>query len=195
MVREKGGIFMPISKTKRLATDAVLTALYVLLTLFLSIKAGNLRISLASLPIIVCALLYGPQDACVCAALGEFMNQMLSYGFTVTTPLWLLPPMLRALIVGLAAAAALRQGSRLERSVPAFYCVCIFAAIATTLANTGVIWVDSHILGYYTFAVVFGDFLVRLITGAVTAAVVATLAMPVAAACRKAGFGLAPAGT
>jgi hypothetical protein len=53
--------------------------------------------------------------------------------------------------------------------VPAFYCVCIFAAIATTLANTGVIWVDSHILGYYTFAVVFGDFLVRLFTGIVTA--------------------------
>jgi hypothetical protein len=36
---------MSMSKTKRLSTDAVLTALYVLLTLFLSIKAGNLRIS------------------------------------------------------------------------------------------------------------------------------------------------------
>jgi ECF transporter S component (folate family) len=178
-----------MSKTRRLTTDAVLMALYVILTAFVSIRAGNLHISLASLPIVVCALLYGPGDACAVAALGEFMNQMLSYGFTVTTPLWLIPPMIRALTIGIAASAAAKQGKRLERSVLWFYVLCAAAAVLTTLSNTGVIWVDSLLLGYFSEAYVFGDFTVRLVTGLVTSAVVATAAMPVTIALRRSGFG------
>ena len=61
-----------MSKTKRLTTDAVLVALYTVLTVFVSIKAGNLHISIASLPIVVCALLYGPADACMDALITNF---------------------------------------------------------------------------------------------------------------------------
>lgn len=178
-----------MSKTKRLTTDAVLVALYTVLTVFVSIKAGNLRISIASLPIVVCALLYGPADACMVAALGELMNQMLSYGFTVTTPLWLIPPALRGLIIGLAAMSAWKRGGQLEKKLWRYYLVCLAAALATTLTNTGVIWLDSVLLGYYNAAYVFGDFTVRVITSVVTVAVVSTAAIPVAMALRRAGFG------
>ena len=184
---------MSMSKTKRLSTDAVLTALYLVLAMFVTIKTGNLRFSFASLPIVVCALLYGPADACIVAALGEFMNQMLGYGFTVTTPLWLVPPAIRGLIIGLTAAAALKKGTRLEKNPAKYYSICILAAIVTTLANTGVIWLDSIIMGYYTFAYVFGDFLVRLVTGIITAALVGIIAVPVSSALEKSGFGQAPA--
>ena len=175
--------------TRRLATDAILVALYALLAAFVSIKAGNLRITFASLPIVVCALLYGPADACIVAALGELMNQMLSYGFTLTTPLWLAPPVVRALIIGLGAAAFSARGERLEKSLAKFYLICLAAALATTLANTAVLWLDSVILGYYSYAYVFASFLVRIFTGVVTAVIVSTIAVPVAAALRKAGFG------
>ena len=178
-----------MSNTRRLATDAVLVALYTVLTVFVSIRAGNLHISIASLPIVVCALLYGPADACVIAVLGEFMNQMLPYGFTVTTPIWILPPAVRGLIIGLAAAAALKRGTLLEKRLLRYYIVCLAAGLATTLANTGGIWLDSVLLGYYSAAYVFGDFTVRVITSAITVAVVSTVAIPVAMALRKAGFG------
>ena len=178
-----------MSKTRRLATDSILAALYVILTAFVSIKAGNLHISIASLPIVVCALLYGPGDAVVIAVLGEFMNQMLSYGFTVTTPLWLIPPALRGLVVGIAARAAYKRGRVLEASVWQYYAVCVAAALTTTLSNTLVIWLDSVLLGYYSYAYVFGDFAVRVVTSLITVAVVATVAIPVAMALRKAGFG------
>ena len=179
--------------TKRLATDAVLVALYAVLAAFVSVKAGNMRITFASLPVVVCALLYGPGDACAVAALGEFMNQMLGYGFTVTTPLWLIPPALRALAIGLAAASEAKRGGALERSAVRFSLVCALAAVLTTAANTAVIWIDSVIMGYYTEAVVFGAFSVRLVTGLVTAAAVATAAIPVVMALRKSGFGRTPA--
>jgi hypothetical protein len=114
---------------------------------------------------------------------------MLSYGFTVTTPLWLIPPALRGLVIGLASAAAVKRGTRLEASAAVYYLVCAAAALATTIANTGVIWLDSLVMGYYNFAYVFGDFTVRIVTGLLTAAVVSTAALPVAAALKKAGFG------
>lgn len=180
-----------MQKTKRLATDAILAALYIILTAYISIRAGNLRITFASLPIIVCALLYGPKDACIVVVLGEFMNQMLSYGFTVTTPIWLIPPLFRALIIGVCASRAARKGTMLERNPAAYYLACAAGALATTLANTAVIWLDSVLLGYYNFAYVFGDFFLRLATSGVTVAIVATLAIPVAAALRRTGFGMA----
>ena len=158
--------------TRRLATDAILVALYALLAAFVSIKAGNLRITFASLPIVVCALLYGPADACIVAALGELM-----------------PPVVRALIIGLGAAAFSARGERLEKSLAKFYLICLAAALATTLANTAVLWLDSVILGYYSYEYVFASFLVRIFTGVVTAVIVSTIAVPVAAALRKAGFG------
>lgn len=47
--------------TRRLVTDAVLIALYVVLN-FYTIRLGWLNISLAAFPILVAALLYGWAD-------------------------------------------------------------------------------------------------------------------------------------
>ena len=98
-------------------------------------------------------------------------------------------PALRGLIIGLAAMSAWKRGGQLEKKLRRYYLVCLAAALATTLTNTGVIWLDSVLLGYYNAAYVFGDFTVRVITSVVTVAVVSTAAIPVAMALRRAGFG------
>lgn len=163
---------------KTLSRMAVMTALYVLMTM-LSIKFGNVHITFASLPVVVCALFFGPWQAAGVALMGEFINQMLGYGFTITTVLWLIPPALRGIIVGAVAILFLRRGKYLEERPIALYITCICAALVTTVSNTAVIWLDSIIYNYYTFAWVFGSLLMRLFTGVVTAVVVASVAMPV----------------
>ncbi|MCI2055663.1 MAG: folate family ECF transporter S component [Oscillibacter sp.] len=156
---------------------SILTALYVLLTM-VSIRAGNLRITFASLPLVVCALLFGPWQAATVALMGEFMNQMLSYGFTATTALWLIPPAVRALVIGAAAVRA-SSARRMPEDRPVFcYVVCALAAIATTVCNTAVICVDALIYHYFTPVLIYGDLLVRLGTGLLTSVVVASVAMP-----------------
>lgn len=165
-------------KTQTLCRVAVMAALYVLLNM-LSIQAGNLRITFASLPVVVCGLLFGPGEAALTALLGEFLNQMLRYGFTATTVLWLIPPALRGLMIGLAARRLRQTARSLEARPLACYGVCILAALVTTVSNTLVIWLDSVLFHYYTFAYVFGDFMLRVLTGTATAVVIACVAMPV----------------
>ena len=64
--------------TKALCRIAMLAALYVLLNNTIAIKAGNLRITFASLPVVLSALLFGPVESALTALLGEFINQPLT---------------------------------------------------------------------------------------------------------------------
>ena len=173
-------------KVRDMCLVAVFAALYFVLTSYLTIRAGNLRISLASLPILVCALVCGPWKAATAAFLGEGLFQILNYGITLTTPLWLLPPVIRALIVA--------YGNRfLEAHDPTkrdyqllFSALVTFAAIITTVCNTLVTWLDSVIYHYYTKAYVFGDFFVRFATGVVTAIVISLILPPLVRKLRQA---------
>ena len=169
--------------TQQLCNDAMLIAIYFVLAK-LTIPIGNLHITLASLPIVVLAVLQGPGHACLVAFLGEFVIQALGrYGLTLLTPLWCLPPTLRALVVGLGCRW-LCKGREREHMV-SFFAVTIVAAMLTTVANTLVIWFEATIYGYYTWVYVFGQFLVRLLTGVVTAVVVSILALPVVRVLRR----------
>jgi len=175
---------MSANKIKALCRVAILAALYFLLNM-LSIRAGNLRVTFASLPVIVAALLFGPGEAFTAAALGELLNQMLSYGFTLTTALWLLPPAIRGLLVGLAAARSSAAGRPLEEHPGACYTVCLLAAAATTACNTAAIAADSLLYHYFTWALIFGDLAFRLITGLVTAAAITTVSIPLVRLLRR----------
>ena len=165
-------------KVRGMCLTAVFAALYFVLTSYLTIRAGNLRISLASLPILVCALVCGPWQAAAAAFLGEGLFQILNYGITATTPLWLLPPVIRALIV--AYGNRIITGRRLTKvSCQALFTALVtVAAVITTVCNTLVTWLDSVIYHCYTKAYVFGDFAVRMLTGIVTAVVISLILPP-----------------
>lgn len=171
---------------RRICRIALLAAMYFLLNMVEIRTPGNLHITFDALPVVVGALLLGPVDAVLIAMFGELLNQIISpYGITATTLLWLIPPMLRGLMIGLAALRGRRLGRPLEHRPAACYAVCVAAAVATTAANTAVIWIDSVLYGYYTFALVFGSALIRFVTGMITAVLVATVAMPLSALLRR----------
>ena len=165
---------------------ALLAAMYFLLNMLEIRTPGNLHVTFDRLPVVVSALAFGPMEAVLVAMFGELLNQIISpYGITATTLLWVLPPMLQAGIIGFAALRMQASGRRMESRPMACYAVCIVAAVITTAANTAVIWLDSVIYGYYTFAIVFGSAVIRFITGIVAAVLVATAAMPLTALLRR----------
>lgn len=67
-----------------MAVISVMGALYFVMSL-LTIRAGNIRISFASLVTVVMAYLCGPTMAAISVFIGEFLGQLLNYGIGVTT--------------------------------------------------------------------------------------------------------------
>ena len=172
-------------QSKTLCRVGILAAMYVPLALFVGIQFGNVRLSFGSLPVVVGALLYGPLEAALVALVGELLKQLLTYGLTATTVLYLIPPMLRGLVIGAGAVWMWRRGKRLENCHTRCFAVCILAAVCTTIGNTLVNWLDSVLYGYYTFAYVFGDAVYRFGVGMLNAVVVATVAIPLAVLLRR----------
>lgn len=159
-------------KTQKIIICSMLTAMFIVLSAF-SIKLGNMKITVDSLPIIVGAVLFGPVEGIIIGLLGSFLNQMLGFGFTATTLLWIIPAGVRGLMVGLYA-----KQKHFDLSAGNLVFILILSSIVVTTINTGVIYLDSIIYGYYSFAYVFGTLILRYLSGAITAVALASLVPP-----------------
>lgn len=169
-----------------LCTLALLTAMMVLLSLTLSVRTDYFKLTFGSLPVVLAAMLFGPLEGIVVAVLGEFMVQLLTFGLMPTTVIWILPPAIRAVVVGLAAVQLRKTGVPLERRPALCYIVCIAGAVLTTTGNTLGMWLDS--LVYHTsFSAALFIAPARYVSGVVTAAVIATLSMPLVHLLRRSG--------
>ena len=111
---------------------AMLTALEIVLSRFLSINAWNLKIGFNFVPIVVAAILYGPLAGACVAALGDFLGAILfpigPYfpGFTFT-----------ALLTGLVFGLFLhKKQTPVQTVIP----VCINQVILSLLLNT--LWIS-----------------------------------------------------
>ena len=67
------GLFIKNNLVAKMCLDAMLIALYFLLAK-LSFPIGNIHLTLASLPLVISALLLGVRSTVVVALLGEFLN-------------------------------------------------------------------------------------------------------------------------
>ncbi len=148
---------MTKSNTKQLALDAMLAAMCAVLG-YLSLDLGNLKITFESVPILIAALLFGPADGAAVGLVGTLIYQLLRYGVSVTTPLWIAPYVLCGLLVGLYAK---RRGFALDRKQTAF--IVISNELLITALNTVALYVDSRIYGYYSAAFIFGSLALRIV--------------------------------
>lgn len=145
------------AKTKQLAIDGMLAAMCAVLG-YLALDMGNLKVTFETLPILLGALMFGPLDGLAVGGVGTLIYQLLRYGITVTTPLWILPYVLCGLITG---ACAKRKGFRL--SGRQILVLVVLNELLITVLNTGVIYVDSKIFHYYSPTYVFGSLALRLV--------------------------------
>ncbi len=153
---------------KRLCFDALLIAMYFALS-FLTIETPVWKISISGLPIMIGAILFGPGDGFVIGLLGAFMEQLVSYGLSVTTVIWILPAAMRGLVTGLYAKS---KGFELNRRQIVF--ICIVSGVVLTLVNTLALYLDSKIIGYH-YSIVVLTLIGRIFTGMASSVLYAVL--------------------
>lgn len=140
---------------KRMTVISMLAAMCAVLGA-ISIDLGNLKITLESIPVILGAALFGPIDGALVGFVGTFVYQVIRYGFSVTTLLWMLPYCICGLIVGLYA-----KKRNYNLSVKQMILIVVIAELVITTLNTGVLYIDSKIYGYYSAVYIFGTLVPR----------------------------------
>lgn len=147
--------YFTLKTTKQMAANAMLAAMCAVLGA-ISIDMGNIKITFESIPILLGALLFGPADGAAVGFVGTFVYQVLRYGFSVTTLLWMLPYVLCGLIVGQYARLRAFHLTKTQTIL-----IVVMAELIVTTLNTGVMYIDSKLYGYYSAVYIFGMLLVR----------------------------------
>ena len=173
---------------KRLCVEAMMVALYFafdmlssqLTPLFSAMFGGNIRISLSGIPIIIAAVIFGPLSGGVVGLLGSFLGQMLAYGITATTILWVLPDCIYGIVLGLLFMVFRKRTDFLH-----FCPVVVISSVILTMLNTLSIYLDGKIYGYFTPAIFSVQLLSRITIGVITAVVLSIILPPILKALRK----------
>ncbi len=166
---------------RNLCLASVMAALYVGLDYFSTslsgLFGGSLKLSFSGLPVIIMSVFGGTVWGMLTGFVGAFIGQMITYGFTVTTLLWVLPAVVRGLSMGLLFIA-------FKRSIKSRFLVIetIISSVLVTAVNTGVMIIDFLILNYTgeynyygTLGAVFLGVPMRLISGIITAVIFAII--------------------
>ena len=134
---------------------AVSVALHIILELFLTIRIGNdLKITLAALPFLIITFLCGPLEGLISGLVGTFLSQLLTFGITVTTPLWMIPYAVQALAAGLIFRGLGRKITLKAMGISIF--ISGFIAVILT-------WIASYVDGVVIFKYMTPEVLVGLI--------------------------------
>lgn len=160
---------------KFLCLSAVMAALYVGLDyLAVTMSApfgGTLKLSVAGLAVIVVAAFCGPLWGAATGFVGALIGQMITYGFTATTLLWVMPAVFRGIVFGLLFIAVKRSTNVFLLLIPT-----LLSALVVTAINTLVMYLDAKI--YHYPVALFGIALVNRIIAAVITAVIFALILP-----------------
>ena len=144
-------------KTRQLVLDAMLAAICFLLA-NMALSTGTVKVTFESVPVLIGALLFGPIDGLAIGGIGTLLYQMLSYGFTATTALWIIPYMVCGLFVGLCARI-----KRFDLTNRQLMVIVVIGELLVTFFNTIALYVDSHVYGYYHPTIITGVLGLRLV--------------------------------
>ncbi len=172
----------------RICGDGMLLAMYIVLSTLTVRLTPNLQIAFTGLTVIMAVVLYGLPDAILIAILGSFIGQARgAYGLSITTPLWMVPPILRAVVFGIVYEIFLKKGIKLEDKKVLFIVFAIIAGLVTTIANTGAIFLDAMIFEYpVSMAVVESIF--RFVSSILSSIFIALVTLPIIYALKNANL-------
>ena len=165
---------MKMINEKKLVMHSLYIALFLVLSIYGTINFGNMKITLQNIPIIISAFHFGPVSAVVVAGIGMLLNQILAHGIMFTTPIWILPHMIFGFYVGVALKL---KWFDLKNSFHIGILI-VTGLLILTMLNTLSLYIDSKIMGYYTFQYVFGTFIIRIVSALVSGIVYAILLPP-----------------
>lgn len=165
----------------RITITALCLALYVVLSSFCP-ETLFFKITFDSIPLIFIAIVSGPIDGILVAVCGCVINDAITGYLNFMTPVWMIPAIARAAIIGLIF---------LKKDILKHKTLWIIAVIATALLvtgiNTGVMFLDGYVWGY---SVEFTGLLliIRISAGLITSILNIFLIPVLVEALKKAGF-------
>ena len=163
----------------RLCACAVLIALFVVLDLF-SMKIGNdIKITFGGLPILIAGILFGPLPGAVVGLCGSFLGQLMSYGLSATTVLWILPAGIRGLLAGLLYRAFGQKDTPWILGAQV-----ILSSLCVTALNTLAQYLDACMVGY-PFAATLPTLAFRVASSVITSVFYVVLIYPILRILRK----------
>ena len=172
----------------RICGDGMLLAIYIVLSTLTVRITPNLQITFTGIAIIMASVLYGLPDAIFIALFGSFIAQLRGpYGLSITTPIWMIPPILRAVVFGLIYDLYLKKGIRLENKRWLFIVFAIAAGLVTTIANTGAIYLDA-IIWKYPASLALLESVFRFLSSIASSIFIALLSLPIIYALKNAGL-------
>ena len=142
--------------TKQLTINAMMAAMCAVLG-YISLDMGNLKVTFESLPILISALLFGPVDGMIVGGMGTLIYQLLKYGVSATTLLWMAPYIICGLIAGFYA-----KKKNFSLTNGQIMMIVVLNELLITALNTGVLYIDSKLYGYYSSAFIFGSLVPRI---------------------------------
>lgn len=165
-------------KIKKLVQVSLLIALFVVLGKVATIDYGRFKISIKSLPVYIGGIVAGPIEGALIGGIGELVLQLTGqYGFTPTTPIWVMPYTIIGLLAGIVFKNKLfnnslnqsvlflnrenTKESRFRINIILFSTMIVFQVLLTAL-NTAAIYIDSVVFSYYRWELVFGMLIYRL---------------------------------
>lgn len=140
---------------------------------YLAIDMNVIKITFESVPIIMAALMFGPLDGIAVGGIGTLLYQVIRYGITVTTPLWILPYVLCGLIIGLFAKKHDFNLTQRQTLI-----IVVLTELMITVLNTGTMYVDAKIFAYWFPGFISAALAIRLIVCVVKAVAYAYLLPP-----------------
>ncbi len=170
----------------RLCLDGMMTALFIGLS-FLKIRIGNVQISFAAIPLCFTLLTSGLPDGLAVALLGSFVEQLISpYGLGPTTVLWMMPHMIRVLVLWLFDFVSRKHGKPLYDRHVLYFVGMIVSALFLSAVNTFVMYLDSLIVGY-AVEIVLIETIIRFAIGMGSAVISSIVLLPIIKALKKHG--------
>lgn len=179
-VLRKEFFIMDQNKIRKLTLNSMMAAMCAVLG-YISLDMGNIKVTFESFPITLGALLFGPASGALIAGVGDFIYQILRYGFSATTLLWILPYVVSGVTVGWYAK---KNDFELGRAKTLM--IVLIGEMIITVLNTGVMYIDSKIYGYYSFAYIFGATVMRVILCIGKGAVFGIAMPPIVSSVKKA---------
>ena len=146
-----------MSKTKQMVTNAMLAGMCAVLG-YVALDMTTIKVTFESLPVFLGALLFGPVAGMLIGGVGTFIYQLLRYGVSATTLLWILPYVVSGGVCGLVAR---KNGFSMDRKKVIL--LIVLCELVITVMNTGVMYVDSKMYGYYFPGYITGSLLIRLV--------------------------------
>ena len=176
---------MSKSKIRQLCAAAVFAAVYVLLDyvaelMSKAILTGNIKITLSGLPVIIGAIMLGPVWGGLIGAVGEAIVQLLTFGLSAESMLYVAVQAICGVAVGLMYILLKRSDKIIPLAVN-----IISTRLLLTVLNTAAIYVQFVIIYKSTYAVFTVMLLFRFVSAVLTSAVLLLIVPTAVRALRK----------